>query len=121
MRSISRFVCALALCAASVAGSPANALPAAQREIIASPLTQQIVYRRHVHRRHYAHAYRGRRVYRRNGYDPGPAILGAMVGIIGAGIAASQEPAYGYGYPYGYGGYGSPYGYGGYGNPYGGW
>ncbi len=119
MKSISRLICALALSAASIAGSPANALPTAQREVIASPLQQPIAYRRHVHRRHYAHAYRGRRVYRRGGYDPGPAILGAMVGIIGAGIAASQEPDYGYGYPYGYGGYGYPYG--GYGYPYGGW
>ena len=110
MKSISRLLFALTLCAASVAGSAANAFPAAQLEVIASPLTQPIAYRRHVHRRHYAHAYRGRRVYRRGGYDPGPAILGAMVGIIGAGIAASQQPDYGYGYPYGYGGYGNPYG-----------
>jgi hypothetical protein len=55
--------------------------------------------------RHRAH----RRVYRRHyGYNPGPAMFGAMAGIIGAGIAASQQPTY---YYYGAPGY-YPYGYG---------
>lgn len=69
------------------------------------------------HYRHYGHYY--------GGYNPGAAIAGAALGIIGgAAVAAGGYPYgyYGYGYPYYSYGYGYPaYGYG-YGYPYyGGW
>lgn len=59
-----------------------------------------------------------RRRYVRRGYNPGPAIAGAALGLMGAaalGAMSSGGYGYGYGYP-AYGGY--PYGYG-YGYPYG--
>ena len=93
----------------------ANAMPVARAGISTpTPGVETVVYRRR---------YTRGRVYRRGyGYNPGPgAIIGAIAGIAGAGIAASQRPSYyGYGYPaYGYGnpyGYGGYRGYGGYGN-----
>jgi hypothetical protein len=64
-------------------------------------------YRRHVH------YYRHHRYYRHyGGYDPGPAIAGAALGLMGAAAAGAARGGYDdyYGYPYGY--Y-QPYGYGG--------
>jgi uncharacterized protein YjbJ (UPF0337 family) len=81
----------------------------------ASPahVAQVRYYRRHVH------YYRHHRYYRRyGGYDPGPAIAGAALGLLGAAAAGAARSGYDdyYGYPYGY--Y-QPYGYQPYG--YGGW
>ena len=68
-------------------------------------------YRRHVH---YYRPYRHHRYYRHyinSGYDPGPAIAGAALGLMGAAAAGAARGGYDdyYGYPYGY--Y-QPYGYG---------
>ena len=80
------------------------AMPVAKTGVSTAPLVQEAAYRRHVGR-----AYRGHAT-RRYGYNPGPALFGAMAGIIGSGIAASQQPSYYYpAYPYPYGGYGYPY------------
>jgi hypothetical protein len=61
--------------------------------------------------------YYGRRYVHRR-YNPGPAIAGAALGLMGAAaLGAMSNGGYGYGYGYpAYGGY--PYGYG-YGYPYG--
>jgi len=71
----------------------------------ASPLTEQVQYRRYGGPRYYGG---GPRYYRRGGIGPGGAIAaGAALGILGAAAAASAAPSYGYGYPapaYGYGG-----------------
>ena len=82
-------------------------MPVARGGVAPAAQIETVAYRRHV-----ARAYHGR-VYRRHyGYNPGAAaFVGAAAGLIGAGIAASQQPTYyyrpGYGYPYGgYGGYG---------------
>ncbi|MDE2362248.1 MAG: hypothetical protein KGM42_06180 [Hyphomicrobiales bacterium] len=107
---------ALAASIAATMAAPAMAMPAMAmpmaRSVVAPEAqakAQEVAYRRHVVRR--AH----RPVYRRHyGYNPGPALFGAMAGMIGAGIAASQEPYYGYGYGYGY----PAYPYYGYGYPY---
>lgn len=86
----------------------ASAMPMSRAGMSDQSLVQDVAYRRHGRRYH-----TGRRAY-----NPGPALFGAMAGVIGAGIAASQRPAYYYGYPaYGYPayggyGYGYPYGYG---------
>jgi hypothetical protein len=82
----------------------------------AQPQVEQVRYRA---RRHYAR-------HARRGYNPGPAIAGAALGMIGAGMAAAiagSRDDYYYSQPYGYyggpGPYGGPYGYG---QPYyGGW
>ena len=96
------------------AGIP-NAMPMAKAGVAPTSHVETIAYRRHG-----APRYRAGRVYQRHyGVNPGAAFVGAAAGLIGAGIAASQQPAY-YGYPaygYPYGGYG----YGAYGYPYGGW
>jgi hypothetical protein len=81
----------------------------------ASPahVAQVRYYRRHVY------YYRHHRYYRRyGGYDPGPAIAGAALGLLGAAAAGAARSGYDdyYGYPYGYYqsyGYYQPYGYGG--------
>ena len=83
------------------------AMPVSRAGVSSQGLFQDVAYRRH-----------GRRYYTgRRAYNPGPALFGAMAGVIGAGIAASQphyyysDPAYGYPAYGGYG-YGYPYGYG---------
>jgi hypothetical protein len=63
--------------------------------------------------RRHVHYYRHHRYYRHyGGYDPGPAIAGAALGLMGAAAAGAARGGYDdyYGYPYGY--Y-QPYGYGG--------
>ncbi len=61
--------------------------------------------------------YYGRRYVHRR-YNPGPAIAGAALGLMGAAALGAMSSG-GYGYGYGYPAYGgSPYGYG-YGSPYG--
>ncbi|WP_020174359.1 hypothetical protein [Methyloferula stellata] len=62
--------------------------------------------------------YYARRRYVHRRYNPGPAIAGAALGLMGAAaLGAMSGGGYGYGYGYpAYGGY--PYGYG-YGYPYG--
>ncbi len=86
----------------------ASAMPVSRVGMSDQNYVQDVAYRRH-----------GRRYYSgRRAYNPGPALFGAMAGVIGAGIAASQQPTYYYSYPaYGYPayggyGYGYPYGYG---------
>ena len=96
------------------------ALSAAPSEAVAGPLSaasptllrpaapvENVYYRRYYHRRYYGHRYYG------YGYDPSGAIFaGAALGLLGAGIAASQPHYYYYGYPaYGWG-YPGYYGWG---------
>jgi hypothetical protein len=115
MRKTLKTTLAVALCGAS-------ALSAAPSEVLAGTMSvasptlvrptapvENVYYRRYYrHHRYYRH----RRYYRYYGYgyDPSGAIFaGAALGLIGAGIAASQ-PHYYYG-PY-WGGYPGYYGWG---------
>jgi hypothetical protein len=70
--------------------------------------------RYHHHYRHHYHHYRHYRHYRHyyGGFNPGAAIAGTALGIIGGAAAAAS------GYPYGYYGYGYPYYNYGYSYPY---
>ena len=117
MQSIFRLAIVSGLALSAGAG-PAFAMPIARTGVAPTPQIETVAYRRHV-----ARATHGR-VYRRHyGSNAGAAaFVGAAAGLIGAGIAASQQPTYsygpGYGYPYGGYDYG---GYGGYGYPYNGW
>jgi hypothetical protein len=101
---IGSFACA-ALAGALFSSGAAYAGPAGlpAKSAISAPSTAQVeevrYKKRYVARRHY------------RGYNPGPAIAGAALGLMGAAIAGSMDGGYGgYGY-YPYGGYGYGYGY----------
>ncbi|OJY03134.1 MAG: hypothetical protein BGP04_15260 [Rhizobiales bacterium 62-17] len=111
MKSIYGLAVGASLAVAAFASAPASAMPLSAgmapsaADAHASPLTEQVQYRRYGGPRYYGG---GPRYYRRGGIGPGGAIAaGAALGILGAAAAASAAPSYGYGYPapaYGYGG-----------------
>jgi len=105
MNVLFKTIAATSLLATVASAGAVNAMPVARAGIAApTAYVETVAYRRH---------YVRGRVYRRHyGYNPGPAaVLGAIAGIAGAGIAASQQPYY-YGYGYPAYGYGYPQGYG---------
>ena len=91
---------------AAAAGPMSISSKSAISETSSSQIEDVRYYRRYAYHRHYHY-------YRHYGYNPGPAIAGAAIGLMGAAaLGAMYGGGYGYyGYPYGY-----PYGYG-----YGGW
>jgi hypothetical protein len=106
MRNLTKYAAA-ALAGALAIGVAGTGVAAPQSSGVraASHTTDISAQRRHarvVHRRGYRRGY---------AYGPGPAVAGAALGIIGAGVAAATAPRYYYSEPYPY--YGAPaYGYG---------